>query len=293
MAALARSNDLVLVWFAAANSTQAVVTVTRVPQTGGPVETMGRATLPSVNTGSQSWQAYMSTPDGRSFTGPRGFAIPHMCRAVLDERAVYVATLQGGLGIFRPGSVQVFSSANGLPAHEIHALAVLDGKLFLGAHGLFEFDPATERFRELASNRSLESSNPLDGGRDYRVTALVPGTGTESRVLHVGASVHGSGYGGWRYDLDTGRVEPLKKWSWLKPPRPHLGTNEFEGGDGLFVFKAEGQPPTILNRLPDGRALSPIRAIQSFGDRIIIALPREVWSVQQKLARTAKAKSNP
>jgi formylglycine-generating enzyme required for sulfatase activity len=92
----------------------------------------------------------------------------------LVPNACVLNPLDGGLAVVRRGKVAYLGESDGLPIGEMHALAWLEGCLYLGGAGaLASFAPATKRCELLASSRSVAPRHELDGGGLWNVNTIL------------------------------------------------------------------------------------------------------------------------
>jgi len=141
----------------------------------------------------------------------------HVTCAALGAETVYVGT---GVGLvafpLEGGEPKVMTEADGLPSNEVLSLAFYDGKLYIGfgpvmslfGRAAFGCRGADGLFRLIASTSAAEERSGLDGGRSYRITAIL--ADTERRCLWLGVKyIQGQGgrNGVWRYTPQSGKLE--------------------------------------------------------------------------------------
>lgn len=143
------AGDLVLVWSGKGGRS---VCASAMPATGGPARLLGEAATPGVR----------------------------LACAAAGAAGVFVGTRPDGLLVIRNGKSEAWGPDR-LPGPEVSALAVLGGKLYAAFGGggfddgsaLAVCDPGTGAFTVLASSRSAQERNPLDGGNPYMIHAML------------------------------------------------------------------------------------------------------------------------
>jgi len=161
---------------------------------GGPGKLLGRATLTTEKPG-------------------RG----HVTCAALGAGTVYVGTGDGLVAFpLEGGEPEVMTEADGLPSNEVLSLAFYDGQLYIGfgpvgglfGRAAFGCQGADGLFRLIASTSAAEEHSGLDGGRSYKITAIL--ADTDRRCLWLGVEyIEGQGgrNGVWRYTPQSGKLE--------------------------------------------------------------------------------------
>jgi hypothetical protein len=149
----------------------------RVPLTGGPPSFLGRAKYSGID------------PDSRKLFLAQKFyyatnVMASMCPFVRGScvgAGYYFAATDSGVFIFPTNGDPVLqlNTTNGLPSDDIHTVAFLDGKLYIGA-GEFErggyiasYEPATRMVTILASSRRSEHISPFDDQQPFLTLGLM------------------------------------------------------------------------------------------------------------------------
>ena len=88
----------------------------------------------------------------------------------------YVFFSSKGRGLIVAGhkGIETFSESEGCPSNNIKTMAWLDGYLYLGFDGcLAKYDPQSRNFEIIASSKSVEKKNPLDGDQFFEFYAML------------------------------------------------------------------------------------------------------------------------
>ena len=138
----------------------------------------------------------------------------------------YFAATGSGIYVFPTNGDPVFhlSTTNGIPSDEVHTLAFLDGKLYIGA-GEFErggyiasYEPATGKVTVLASSRRSEHISPFDDQPPFFTLGLVADSirhrlimaiTTETAPSHTNRPAITPSMGIWTYLPATGEYKRL------------------------------------------------------------------------------------
>jgi len=151
-------------------------------------------------------------------------------RAACVGAGCYFAATGSGVFIFptNDGPVLQLNTTNGLPSDDIHAVAFLDGKLYIGA-GEFQrggyiasYEPANRKVTVLASSRRSEHLSPLDDQQPFYTLGLAADTirhrlimaiTTDTPPPHTNSPAITPDMGIWAYLPGTGeykRLAPLR-----------------------------------------------------------------------------------
>ncbi|MCE2726347.1 MAG: hypothetical protein LW698_06160 [Planctomycetaceae bacterium] len=119
---------------------------------------------------------------GRAGADGREMIVAARCRlplrVILDMATgggrVFFGSEQHGLAVVSADGTTMITTRDGLPSDHVGPMAWLDDRLYVAVPaGLAAVDPVTKRCLSIASARSLESRNPLDGTANYAITGLV------------------------------------------------------------------------------------------------------------------------
>jgi hypothetical protein len=152
-----------------------------------------------------------------------GSAVPEkITGSVIDGGQIYVSTRSAGLYAFplRGGPGRRIDQTRKLPSDEITAMALYEGRLYLGLGGGYfvSLDPVSGRFDVLASSRRRDKASPFDDGEQFLVPYITPDPERRRLIflLFQGRSRPGAAHGLWAFDpraktfkrlLETGGVE--------------------------------------------------------------------------------------
>jgi len=204
-----------------ANIHDEVIQLVRIPLDGKPVSLLGRAafrglipedTHPSVES---AWKK--GSERRLSFS----FELRNLPRAACVVSNTYL--LATHLGVFAfpiaGGPVEVLCGTNGLPSDEVHSLAFLKGKLYVGAGELSnagylaEYDLAAKTAKTLASSRRKEIASPFDDQPPFYPAFLWADEARE-RVLMLAATYRSKSLSGlWSFTPATGQFRQLAPFS--------------------------------------------------------------------------------
>jgi len=201
----------------------------RVPLEGGPPTFLGRAKITGID-----W--LNREPELRN--GPQSLLTGYYAdldveRAACFGAGCYIAATRSGVYLFptNGGPVLHLGTTNGLPSDDAHAVAFLDGKLYIGASDgyLVEYEPASGKAAILASSRRSQHVSPFDDQPPFHTLCLVNDTVRHRLVLAVSSVVIPNSsklpditpsMGIWAYLPTTGeykRLAPLRLAT-LSPP---------------------------------------------------------------------------
>jgi hypothetical protein len=139
-----------------------------------------------------------------------------------DNQTVYIGIRAGGVAIVREGIGTLWTEENGLPGNHVFAAARYKNKLYFAfgdfssdAGALAEYDETSNNFTILASSRSQQKRNVLDGGLPYAIWGILPDTQRKCLWLAI-ESFDGHGpdtkrNGLWKYTPETGEFEQIGK----------------------------------------------------------------------------------
>ena len=227
-AVLWHDGALLLAWAARTGQSDIAVELTRSSPAGGIMQSLGRTVIKA------------------GLRHGQDMSVVHIVPAT---NAIYVRSENGGVAVFRDGGVLALTETNGLPQDSVPWLVALRGRAYLGYHGaLFDYDPVSGRFTELASSSSLAPPrHGLDGGDRFGLRGLVADEQRNCLWLALGGTRADGRAGLWKYSPDSGA---LKKVSGLAPNQMH-----WQRG-GLAGWTATNW--TIVNIAPDTLAVTPL-----------------------------------
>lgn len=136
---------------------------------------------------------------GRAGADGREMIVEARCRlplrVILDMATgggrVYFGTEQHGLAMVSADGTTMITTRDGLPSDHVGPMAWLGDRLYVAVPaGLAAVEPATKRCLSIASARSLESRNPLDGTANYAITGLVADPPRGRLVILVQAEIN-------------------------------------------------------------------------------------------------------
>ena len=117
-------------------------------------------------------------------------------RAACVGDGCYFAATVSGVFIFptNGGPVLHLGTTNGLPSEDIHAIAFLDGRLYIGAGGerdgyLVSYDPATRKVNILGSSRRSEHLSPFDDQPPFYTIGFVADTSRHRLLMSVSSAI--------------------------------------------------------------------------------------------------------
>jgi hypothetical protein len=136
--------------------------------------------------------------------------------ACVAQGNYFLATHRGLLAFPLDGGVpRRFCVTNGLPSDDVHALACLNGRLYVGAGEVgragyfFEFKPREGRVIMLASSRRAGGTSPLDEGPPFYPAFLFTDE-PQARLLMLAAFNTRTTLGGfWSYEPATEKLTHL------------------------------------------------------------------------------------
>ena len=155
-------------------------------------------------------------------------------RAACVGGGFYFAGTVAGVFIFptNGGPVLHLGTTNGLPSEEIHAVAFLDGKLYIGGGGerdgyLASYDPPTRKVTILGSSRRSEHISPFDDQAPFYTMGLVADPPRQRLLLAVSSIIIPGGglpeitpcMGIWSYVPATGEYRRLVPMRLCNLPR--------------------------------------------------------------------------
>ena len=137
------------------------------------------------------------------------------------------------------------------------------------AGSFVEFDPASGQFKVLASGRSQQRRNRLDGGLPYTISSIVPDEKRGCLWFAVtGRARMGQRFGLWKLFPDEGRFQQmthdrycLDRLAWADENLLGAEVDRWRGCDGLFAYDPDTIEITTLSysgtyRAPkDGQSL--------------------------------------
>jgi hypothetical protein len=150
--------------------------------------------------------------------------LDNVVRAACVGGDCYFAATVSGLFIFptKGGPVQHLGTTNGLPSEDIHAIAFLDGKLYIGAGGeregyLVSYDPVTRKVNILGSSRRSEHLSPFDDQPPFYTIGFVADTHQHRLLMVVSSTIIPTGtlpaiapcMGIWSYSPLAGEYKRL------------------------------------------------------------------------------------
>ncbi|MCX5659725.1 MAG: hypothetical protein NTW19_08395 [Planctomycetota bacterium] len=133
-------------------------------------------------------------------------------RIAADGDTLYAASsrLASGLVVMSPAGSRILGEKEGMPTGRVQTMALFDGALYMGLSGdqanpsgaLVRYVVQTGKFETLASTRSVEHRNELDGGTVYEIRTLLPDP--QRNCLYLWVTDYQRGRDGlWRFDLKT------------------------------------------------------------------------------------------
>lgn len=148
----------------------------RIPLEGGPPSFLGKSEISRIDWMNRRYVMERG-PDSRLADTSAWLDI---VRAACVGGGCYFAGTIAGVFIFptNGGPVRHLGSTDGLPSEEIHAVAFLDGKLYIGGGGerdgyLASYAPVTCKVTILGSSRRSEHVSPFDDQPPYYTLCLV------------------------------------------------------------------------------------------------------------------------
>jgi len=188
----------------------------RIPLDGKPVSLLGRVGFHGLfpdNLHSSVENAWKKRSEAMSFL----FDGRYLPRAACVVSNKYL--LATHLGVFAfpmaGGPVEVLCGTNGLPSDEVHSLAVLKGKLYVGAgelnHAgyLVEYDLAAKTAKTLASSRRKEIASPFDDQPPF-YPAFLWADEARYRILMLAATSRSNSVSGlWSFTPATSEFRQL------------------------------------------------------------------------------------
>ncbi|MEO8497865.1 MAG: hypothetical protein ABI614_22590 [Planctomycetota bacterium] len=128
-----------------------------------------------------------------------------------DSNVLYIMTGRPGIARvdLKTKQVREWGVADGFVGEKITTMAILRSKVYMGmGGGISEFDPATQKFRLLASTSAVEKRSPLDG-RDsiYGIVQMVSDPRADCLWIHVGAASQSGLSGIWQYSPAEGKFQ--------------------------------------------------------------------------------------
>lgn len=147
----------------------------KIPLTGGTPSFLGRAKITGIDWVNRPY-VLKRGPHSRLTD-----ETPDVGRAACVGDGCYFAGTCSGVYIFptNGGPVLHLGTTNGLPSDDIHAVAFLDGKLYIGAGEfgrggyLASYESAIRKVTVLASSRRSEHLSPFDDQRPFHTLGLV------------------------------------------------------------------------------------------------------------------------
>ena len=214
----------------------------RVPLRGGSPSFLGKARF----TGIQQGNRPAGIPRGSQYMAPHETpGRVEVGRAACVGAGCYFAATCSGVFIFptNGGPVLHLGTSNGLPSDDTHALAFLDGKLYLGAGEterdgyLASYVPATREVAILASSRRSVRLSPFDDGPPFYTLGLAPDPARHRLLLAVSTAVLPNGrvpditpgMGIWSYLPSTGEYMRLAPLRLLPMPAVYIQTYAWTG----------------------------------------------------------------
>jgi len=165
----------------------------RVPLKGGPPSFLGRAKISGIDWSNRPY-VLQRGPDSRLKDSMAW--LDNVVRAACVGDGCYFAATVSGVFIFptNGGPVLQLGTTNGLPSEDIHAIAFLDGKLYIGAGGerdgyLASYDPATRKVNILGSSRRSEHLSPFDDQPPFYTIGFVADTLRHRLLMAVSSTI--------------------------------------------------------------------------------------------------------
>jgi hypothetical protein len=206
------------------------VQLVRVPLEGGPLSFLGQSEISRIDWTNRRYVLERG-PESRLADKSAWLDI---VRAACVGGGSYFAATVAGVFIFptNGGPVLHLGTTNGLPSEETHAVAFLDGKLYIGGGGeqdgfLACYDPAASKVAILGSSRRSEHVSPLDDQAPFYTLCLVADA-LRHRLLMAFSSVIiptttlpavAPCMGIWSYSPSTGEYKPLAPMRLANLPR--------------------------------------------------------------------------
>ena len=206
------------------------VQLVRVPIEGGPPTFLGQSEISRID-----WmnRRYVLERGPESRLADKS-AWVDIVRAACVGGGSYFAATVAGVFIFptNGGPVLHLGTTNGLPAEEIHAVAFLDGKLYIGGGGerdgyLASYDPVTRKVAILGSSRRSEHVSPFDDQAPFYVLGLAADALRHRLLLTVSSAIIPTDWlpditpcmGIWSYAPSTGDYQRLAPMRLCNLPR--------------------------------------------------------------------------
>jgi hypothetical protein len=127
---------------------------------------------------------------------------------VNELHAIFVASGAPGVAMLCDGKAYFFGQDDGAPGTKVHAIAWLDGALYVTfPNSLARFDPDQSKFALLASAHAVQPQNPLDGGDEYFIRNLLADPLRKCLWLTVDDRPDPQRHGIWKYIPESGTFE--------------------------------------------------------------------------------------
>ena len=200
------------------------VQLVRIPLAGGPPSFLGKSAISRIDWMNRRYVMERG-PESR-LADPSAWL--DIVRAACVGGGGYCAATVAGVFIFptNAGPVLHLGATNGLPSDETHAVAFLDGKLYIGGGGerdgyLASYDPAAHKVTVLGSSRRSERLSPFDDQAPFYTMGLVADPSRHRLLLAVSSVIIPGGglpeitpcMGIWSYVPATGayrRLVPMR-----------------------------------------------------------------------------------
>jgi hypothetical protein len=225
----------------------------RVPLAGGNPVFLGRAKFSVINPdGRKYFLARRLARETNAMTGSYPFV-----RAACVGAGCYFAATGSGVFIFPTNGGPVFhlDTTNGLPSDDVHAVAFLDGKLYIGAGEfgrggyLAAYEPASRNVTIFASSRRSEHLSPLDDQQPFFTLGLLADSIRHRLIMAITSATTPSitnrpaitpSMGIWSYLPVTGEYQHLAPlWMIAYNPSPWRNMTWFGQADTNTVAVKE------------------------------------------------------
>ena len=164
-----------------------------VPLAGGAPSFLGRATITGIDWMNRPY--VLARKPASRLTDALAW-LDNVVRAACVGDGCYFTATASGLFVFptNGGPVLRLGTTNGLPTEDIHSVAFLDGKLYIGAGSesegyLAAYEPATRKVAILASSRRSEHLSPFDDQPPFRAQTIVADSSRHRLLMSVSARI--------------------------------------------------------------------------------------------------------
>jgi hypothetical protein len=243
-------------WGAAEDSLRLI----RVPLEGGPPSLLGKSHVAGIGWGLNGGAGLRRGPEKRFEPGLiRDWDWPDAVRDACVGVGCYFAATCSGVLIFPLDGGPAFRlcTTNGLPSDDVWAVALLDGKLYIGAGEpqragyLVSYEPADGKISVLASSRRREHLSPLDDGPPFCAFCLLPEPERHRLVMPITSlnpptktpGLINSSMGVWTYSPTNGELHRVAPLFMVTPSFPEFMRSKTWAGlaePGTLMIQAWG-----------------------------------------------------